>query len=201
MPRKKETPSQKLTPKQEAFIENFRGNPVKAARAANYSNPSRAARALMTNRAVEAALKSCGKLRANKGSKLDPDKCNELIAKGVGVTDVARTMNVSRMTVYRFLEKQSDDFQELKVFKDHHPDILSQLQKCSTDLRFKIVAELNRRGVKEMTTSELRSLWHTLTIGQGVDFDKTRLLLGKSTANVNSLMDIVRAKVEALDAV
>ena len=132
--------------------------------------------------------------------KFDEARALELAERGVSVTDIARLLDVNKSTISRFLREQSDEIMDLDTFKANHPALLAALQRSAVDVRFKVLRELNRRGVENLSDHELRNLYQTLTTCQGIDFDKGRLLEGQSTQNISVLTQIKR-KLDDLDPV
>ncbi|AMK12475.1 hypothetical protein [Pseudodesulfovibrio indicus] len=122
-------------------------------------------------------------------TKLDPGRTIELAASGLNNAEIARVQGVHKATVGRFLDKHQEELAAAEYFKQNHASFLTALQSSAASLRFDILAELRKRGVEGMTAHELKSLYHSLSVCQGVDFDKERLLTGQSTANVYHLFD------------
>ena len=117
-------------------------------------------------------------------TKLDLGKTIELASKGLNNAEIAKVQGVHKSTVGRFLDKHHEELQAAEYFRKEHGTFLTALQSSAASLRFDILAELRKRGVDGMTNHELKSLYHSLSVCQGVDFDKERLLSGGSTANV-----------------
>ncbi|BDQ33585.1 hypothetical protein [Pseudodesulfovibrio portus] len=122
-------------------------------------------------------------------TKLDPGKTIELASKGLNNAEIAKVQGVHKSTVGRFLDKHKDELAAAEYFQENHSTFLTALQSSAASLRFDILAELRKRGVEGMTSHELKSLYHSLSVCQGVDFDKERLLSGHSTANVYHIFD------------
>lgn len=129
--------------------------------------------------------------------KFDEARVIQLAEMGLPCTEIARLQGVATSTITRFLKEQNETM-DLDTFKASHPDLLAALQRSSVETRFRVLREINRRGLDDMTNNELRSLYHTLTVTQGVDFDKMRLLRGQSTGNI-SLLASIKKNLDELD--
>lgn len=134
-------------------------------------------------------------------TKLDPGRTIELAASGLNNAEIAKLQGVHKSTVGRFLEKHEEELAAAEYFRDNHSKFLSALQSSAASLRFDILAELRKRGVEDLTNHELKSLYHSLSVCQGVDFDKSRLLDGKSTHNVASLVSLAIQEANRRDGI
>ena len=114
----------------------------------------------------------------------DQQKAIDLASKGVGHTDIAAMVGVSRNTVQRYLERIAPELEALRTFKDRLGDSLAlTLAKCS-DLEDKLLDALNDETVlATLSPTEKERLLGMVTIAKGVTYDKWRLQTGKSTAN------------------
>jgi len=114
----------------------------------------------------------------------DQQKALELAKKGVGPSDIAGLVGMSRNTVQRYLQRVAPELEALHTFREHLGDSLAlTLAKC-IDLEDKVLDALNDETVLAgLTTAEKERLLGRLTIAKGVTYDKWRLQTGKSTSN------------------
>jgi transposase len=130
--------------------------------------------------------------------KFDEGRVIQMAEMGLACTEIAKTQGVAVSTITRFLKEQGDEIMDLPAFRVHQDDVLTALQRASAEVRFRILAELKRRGVESMSTNELRAIYHSLAVTAGVDFDKSRLLRGQSTDNI-SLLAKIKKNLDELD--
>ncbi len=119
-----------------------------------------------------------------KAATWDQQKALDLASKGVGPTDIAARVGVSRSTVQRYLQRVAPEREALRTFKDHLGDSLAlSLVKC-LDLEDKLLDALNdEKALASLSTTEKERLLGRVTIAKGVTYDKWRLQTGKSTSN------------------
>jgi len=119
-----------------------------------------------------------------KAASWNQPKALELAAKGVGPSDIAAAVGVSRNTVLRYLQRVAPELDALHTFRDRLGDTLVlNLAKCM-DLEDKLLTLLNDEDVlSTLSTGEKERLLGRVTIAKGVAFDKLRLQEGKSTSN------------------
>ena len=114
----------------------------------------------------------------------DQQKALDLASKGVGPTDIAARVGVSRNTVQHYLQRVAPELEALHTFKDCLGDSLAlSLAKC-VSLEDKLLDALNDDKVlSTLSTAEKERLLGKVTIAKGVAYDKWRLQTGKSTSN------------------
>lgn len=134
-------------------------------------------------------------------TKFDEAKAKKMLLAGASQSDVATALNVNRSTICRFVKKHADTLEGVQSFREHQPDVLSALQREAADIRFEAMAEMRKRGMKDLTNHELRSLNQSMATTQGIDMDKERLLSGKSTQNIASLVSIAVQQANKRDGI
>ena len=73
---------------------------------------------------LQTALTKTRKQRKQrKPRKLNPNKVLELAHKGMTTSDLAKHQGVNPSTVWRFLEKNTNIYNDLKIFKEHSADV------------------------------------------------------------------------------
>ena len=119
-----------------------------------------------------------------KAATWNQQKALELTSKGVGPSDIATVVGMSRNTVRQYLQRVASELEALRTFKDGLGDSLAlTLAKC-LNLEDKLLDALNDDTVlATLTTADKERLLGKVTIAKGVAYDKRRLETGKSTSN------------------
>lgn len=115
--------------------------------------------------------------------KVDVAHAIDLALRGVGTTDIARMMGVSRQAILKVIQHVKRLLltpEQAKTFDDVHNRLIKGAM-----LEF-IRAATDPGKLKKMPSRD--AVW-----GYGVLFDKSRLLEGKSTVNLSSILRVQQA--------
>jgi hypothetical protein len=150
---------------------------------------------------AEPAENKIDRRKHRKPRKLDPVKTLELAESGLSITDIAQHQNVNPSTVWRFLDKNSQEHKALAIFKDKRADFLHHHQMSVSRLKLLIedglLSEEGRTVLKAMDPDKKVRIYRDLTVASGIDYDKSRLEEGKTTSNDGHAVDII-VRLEAL---
>ena len=121
-------------------------------------------------------------------AKVNIDKAIEMKLKGISYEDIGKYYGVSKVAVFKTLEKYLDREISLEAFKRHRGDILANKQA-------QLLLSLTKDTIKEMTGQSLATAF-------GILYDKERIEKGESTAIISytdhtkSLADIEKEIAE-----
>ncbi len=128
-----------------------------------------------------------------KAASWNQPKALELAAKGVGPSDIAAAVGVSRNTVLRYLQRIRPELDALPAFKSRTGDILAlNFAKCCS-IEDKLLDYFDMEGVLDnLDPNQRERLLGRVVIAKAINFDKLRLQEGKSTTNLAHQLQVER---------
>ena len=150
---------------------------------------------------LRSALTKAGKERKQrKPRKLNPDKVLELAHKGMKTADIAKHQGVNPTTVWRFLEKNTNIYNDLKIFKDHAGDVHLYDRFKTRVQRMRILEAMEQADDSEFTALDLKqksAIIKELKVAEGIMEDKEMDAREGRTTPVNYFQ--VNVSVSELD--
>jgi hypothetical protein len=129
---------------------------------------------------------------------LDRKAALEQRGRGLSNVEIAALQGVDRSTVRRFFAHTEPERQAVEGFKRGRADVLVRLQMKSLDAQERVLDLLNDEVLIALTPHQKAGLLQSLNAQAGTLYDKERLEVGKSTANVSSLGEIMRQAFQDL---
>lgn len=108
----------------------------------------------------------------------------DLRFKGVGLAEIGKVAGISKQAVSQALRRHGIDAGEIESFRKARPAVLAAKQKILLD-------GITTETVKKMSGRDK-------LVGFGILYDKERLELGQSTANVSNLHAIAERAIKAV---
>ncbi|MCK5236190.1 MAG: hypothetical protein KAR06_04315 [Deltaproteobacteria bacterium] len=143
-------------------------------------------------RAYKADRKSAPKVEPS----FNEQKAIELAKKGVSQGDIAKVTGVTQPTISRFLEKVGEDSRHINLFRELRADSFAFIQGKAVQMQARVIDSFNDMDDTEFARIPASTKGSLLDISArvaGIAYDKERLELNKSTANINTLATIIES--------
>ncbi len=139
--------------------------------------------------------------RTRGARKIDRQKVADLAKQGLGVNDIAKHQGVNHSTISRYLARLSKEGQAIKQFNDRRGDALATVHAKALNVQDVILDKIqgevaNDRIFNALSAHTKIGYLNTAAMVGGIAYDKHRLEVGKSTANLATL-DRVLERVHA----
>ncbi len=124
--------------------------------------------------------------------KIDPKKVAGLAAQGLSVTDIATHQGVNHSTISRYLARLSQEGRALKQFNEQRGDALATVHAKALHVQDVLLdhmqEEVTDKGILNTLSAHTKiGYLNTAAVVGGIAYDKHRLEVGKSTANLATL--------------
>ena len=122
-----------------------------------------------------------------------------LVKQGVGVNDIAIHQGVHHSTISRYLSRLSRENQALKQFNEQRGDALATMHAKALNVQDLILDDIEKNVtdpsiLKKLSAHAKVGYLNAANIVGAVAYDKRRLEMGKSTANL-AILDKVLERV------
>jgi len=107
-------------------------------------------------------------------SKIDIAKAVQMRLRGLTLEEIGNQFDVSKSAVYQKIKKWCPDALDVKVYKDNEADLIAALKS-------RILTSITDQKLQDSSAYQLVGM-------HGIMFDKSRLAEGKSTENVQTLL-------------
>lgn len=135
---------------------------------------------------METILEPTKKRRSSR--RLDKKQIEQIVKlrneKDLTITQIAPMYGKDPSTIFRVLEKNSDEYKALQRFKGNEVDLLDSVRYKNLRLRsalYDSIEEDNYSAVCNLAVDKKIQLIHPLTVDSGIDTEKSLLLQGKAT--------------------
>jgi uncharacterized protein YerC len=130
--------------------------------------------------------------RTRGARKINRQKVAALAKQGMGVNDIAIHQRVHHSTISRYLDRLSLEGKALKQFNDRRGDALATVHAKALHVQDVLLDHIQEEVMDKGILSTLSAhtkigYLNTAAVVGGVSYDKFRLEVGKSTANLATL--------------
>ncbi len=147
-------------------------------------------------------------MHTRRAKKIDRQKVAALAKQGVGVNDIAIHQGVHHSTISRYLSRLSREHKVLKQFNEQRGEALATVHAKALNVQDLILDDIEKNvtdpGIlKKLSAHAKVGYLNAANIVGAVAYDKRRLEVGKSTANLATLdrvLDRVHARLFQRDA-
>jgi len=127
-----------------------------------------------------------------RAKKIDQKKVVALAKQGLGVNDIAKHQGVNHSTISRFLGRMSVEGKALKQFEKQRGNALSSVHAKALSVQDLLLDQIHeevtdKTMLKKLSPHAKGGYLHTTAVVGGIAYDKLRLEVGKSTANLATL--------------
>ncbi len=131
------------------------------------------------------------------------DRYREQILSGLDAgqsqRQIAAKLGMSHSSISAWLDTLDAEKHEIARFRISRADALSKIQSKSLYVQGKILESLSEDGLlNALTAAQKGNLLHALVVANGNAFDKERLEMGQSTANISTISKMVDGQVSTL---
>ena len=132
--------------------------------------------------------------RKARAPKFDPKKVTILANKGVSRADIATLESVGVTSINSYLKRVKDGQKAIDSFRNLRADSFSRVQAISATLQERLLLsflDMDEADFAQLPPATKGSLIDICARVGGIAFDKERLELNKTTANIGVLAGII----------
>lgn len=148
---------------------------------------------------MDAAAQPLSRRLSRIRSRLPKKQVVDLANKGLNSVEIGKIVDADPSTIRRFIQKIQPEFQWVKDFRSNRADALTTLQAKNLAVQEKILERLSDEGLlSSLTPQQMSGLVFALNTQHGTLYDKERLELGQSTANLSIMSRMINETISGI---